>query len=72
MPIEAAPTDTVDPKDADFLSDASLEDTPSPTGEKPRKHSTARDLLKHAGAWVGDDLQERLDEVYATRGIARF
>lgn len=28
----------------------------------------ARSLLKHAATWAGDDLEERLQEVYATRG----
>ncbi|SPE25935.1 hypothetical protein SBA2_270045 [Acidobacteriia bacterium SbA2] len=35
-------------------------------------HSTARSLLKFAGTWVGDDLEERLAEVHAWRGRARF
>ena len=34
--------------------------------------STARSLLKFAGTWVGDDLEERLQEVYAWRGRAAF
>jgi len=34
--------------------------------------STARSLLRFAGTWVGDDLEERLSEVYAWRGRARF
>lgn len=34
--------------------------------------STAASLLKYAGIWVGDDLEERLQEVYANRSKARF
>ena len=34
--------------------------------------STARALLKHVGTWVGDDWEELLAEVYATRGKTRF
>jgi transcriptional regulator with XRE-family HTH domain len=34
--------------------------------------SSARSLLKYAGTWVGDDLEERLREVYAWRGRAAF
>jgi len=34
--------------------------------------STARSLLKYAGTWDGDDLEERLREVYENRGKARF
>jgi hypothetical protein len=40
-----------------------------PPEERP---STARSLLKYAGTWVGDDLQERLREVYANRSKAKF
>jgi hypothetical protein len=36
------------------------------------KHSTARSLLKFAGTWLGDDLEERLSEVRAWRGRACF
>jgi hypothetical protein len=34
--------------------------------------STARSLLKFAGTWEGDDLEECLKLVYATRSKARF
>jgi hypothetical protein len=37
-----------------------------------REPSTARSVLKHAGTWEGDDLEERLAEVYATRSKAKF
>ena len=37
------------------------------TGYIPR-HSSARSLLKYAGKWAGDDLEECLKEVYAIRG----
>jgi len=29
-------------------------------------------ILKHAGKWVGDDFDECLDLVYASRGKAQF
>ena len=38
-------------------------------------NSTGRSLLEHLktiGQWSGDDLQECLELVYATRGKARF
>lgn len=38
-------------------------------------NSTGRSLLEHLktiGKWEGDDLQECLDLVYATRGKAKF
>jgi hypothetical protein len=36
------------------------------------KRSTARALLKHAGTWKGDDLEQCLKEVYAARGETEF
>jgi D-alanyl-D-alanine carboxypeptidase len=36
--------------------------------ESPENQSTASSLLKYAGTWEGDDLQECLDMVYDTRG----
>jgi len=46
-----------------------------PLGQQPVQrtgNSTARSLLKFAGTWVGDDLEERLQEMYAWRGRAAF
>lgn len=34
--------------------------------------STAKDLLKFAGTWHGDDLEECLNEVYKSRGETTF
>jgi hypothetical protein len=34
--------------------------------------SSARSLLKHAGSWVGNDLKNRLREVYATRSKQKY
>ena len=45
---------------------------PQDQGEHPVQRSTGAALLKHAGAWQGDDLKERLREVYETRGKAVF
>ncbi|MGD2092283.1 MAG: hypothetical protein PVH61_39310 [Candidatus Aminicenantes bacterium] len=33
-----------------------------------KNKSTAKDLLKFAGTWHGDDLEECLEEVYKARG----
>ena len=43
-----------------------------PAFRPARGPSTARSLLKHAGTWEGDDLEERLAEVYSTRSKAKF
>jgi hypothetical protein len=34
--------------------------------------SSARSLLKHAGRWVGNDLEKCMKEVYETRGEIEF
>lgn len=34
-----------------------------------RGWSSAASLLKHATGWVGDDLEERLQEVYEARSV---
>jgi hypothetical protein len=39
---------------------------------KPSKRSTADSLLRFAGTWVGDDLEECLKELYATRSRMEF
>jgi hypothetical protein len=36
------------------------------------KRSTAKILLRHAGSWVGGDLEARLAEAYAARARANF
>ena len=36
--------------------------------EDVHPHSSARSLLKYAGKWAGDDLEDCLKEVYAVRG----
>lgn len=45
-------------------------------GERPSfdgpEHTPARSLLVHFGRWVGDDVEELLDEVHRARGKARF
>jgi hypothetical protein len=45
---------------------------------KPKKFqqfyrsASGRSILRHAGKWEGDDLEECLRSVYATRGKAKF
>ncbi len=34
--------------------------------------STASKLLKFAGTWEGDDFEQCLEDVYKTRGEAKF
>ena len=34
--------------------------------------ASGRSILRHAGTWQGDDFDECLESVYATRGKAKF
>ncbi len=34
--------------------------------------ASGRSILRHAGTWEGDDFEECLQSVYATRGKAKF
>jgi len=47
-------------------------DEPYPGVPANQRPSTGASLLKYAGTWVGDDLQDRLDEVYRSRSEAKF
>ncbi len=53
-----------------------LPDDPTPASpEQPplfRPASTASSLLKYAGTWAGDDLEECLQIVYDNRGPLEF
>jgi hypothetical protein len=40
-----------------------------PTDQRP---STGNSLLKYAGTWAGDDLNDMLDLVHKTRSLAKF
>ena len=49
------------------------EPQPKNTGkDSMNKESSTQDLLKFAGTWQGDDLEECLEAVYQTRGEATF
>jgi hypothetical protein len=51
-----------------------LADEPEATSSKPPafRPASGRSVLRHAGTWAGNDLEERLKEVYANRSKARF
>lgn len=40
--------------------------------QKPYRPASGRSILRHAGTWAGDDFEECLEQVYATRGKAKF
>jgi hypothetical protein len=71
-----------DQRDSRRETSPSLEERGTPAirsasnGDRPSfdgpEHTPARSLLVHFGRWVGDDVEELLDEVHRTRGKARF
>ena len=42
------------------------------TTTKPYRPASGRSILRHAGTWAGDDYDECLQSVHATRGKAKF
>jgi hypothetical protein len=38
----------------------------------PHRKGSGKSVLRHVGKWVGDDLPECLEMVYASRGAAKF
>jgi hypothetical protein len=38
----------------------------------PSRLGSGKSILRHAGKWVGDDLEECLEMVYSSRGEAEF
>ena len=79
--IESSP-DTILAETLDFLRFLKTKETPTPpqpsipeSATYKRVNSTGRSLLEHLktiGKWEGDDLEECLRLVYATRGKAKF
>ncbi|WP_414545042.1 DUF2281 domain-containing protein [Nostoc sp. CCY0012] len=61
------------------VSPVKLEDTQqlpesnsTENSQLPYRPASGRSILRHAGTWEGDDFQECLQSVYATRGKAKF
>jgi hypothetical protein len=62
---ESAKKDTLPPQ-------VNSEETPIDSSQLPYRPASGRSILRHAGTWSGDDFQECLQSVYATRGKAKF
>ncbi|WP_448270526.1 DUF2281 domain-containing protein [Nostoc sp. DSM 114159] len=80
--IESTP-DTILAETLDFIRFLKTKETQqtqsvsevAPSAAHTTVNSTGRSLLEHLktiGKWEGDDLQECLELVYATRGKAKF
>ncbi|MFN6518299.1 MAG: DUF2281 domain-containing protein [Nostoc sp. CreGUA01] len=52
------------------LSDS--RETPSEQEQLTYRPASGRSILRHAGTWEGDDFEECLQVVYATRGETKF
>jgi hypothetical protein len=50
-----------------FRSPAKAQDS-----KPPYRKGSGKSILRHVGKWVGDDLPECLEMVYASRGLAKF
>jgi hypothetical protein len=49
-----------------------LNETSTDNSQQSYRPASGRSILKHVGTWAGDDLEECLQSVYATRGKAKF
>jgi hypothetical protein len=57
------------------LEPTSLTDSTETLDDKEQltyRPASGRSILRHAGTWSGDDFEECLQAVYATRGKAKF
>ncbi|RUR75998.1 DUF2281 domain-containing protein [Chlorogloeopsis fritschii PCC 9212] len=48
------------------------QEKPTDNSQLPYRPASGRSILRHAGTWAGDDFDECLQSVYATRGKAKF
>ncbi len=49
-----------------------LNKTSTDNSQQSYRPASGRSILKHVGTWAGDDLEECLQSVYASRGKAKF
>jgi hypothetical protein len=61
-----------DPKSDTHKSVQSTGRSLASESQQPYRSASGRSILRHAGKWSGDDLEECLRAVYATRGKAKF
>ncbi|MEN9519849.1 MAG: hypothetical protein RLZZ381_2437 [Cyanobacteriota bacterium] len=69
-------SDTLLTETLDFLrflkTKQDLEKPKIAESQQSYRPASGRSLIRHAGTWAGDDLEECLRAVYATRGKAKF
>lgn len=61
--VKSLPTETEAPQ---------TKETSTEIFQQTYRPASGRSILRHAGTWAGDDFEECLQSVYASRGKARF
>lgn len=56
----------------EFIPLTDSTETSSDQEQLTYRPASGRSILRHAGTWEGDDFEECLQSVYATRGKAKF
>jgi Protein of unknown function (DUF2281) len=72
--IESSP-DTILTETLDFLLFLQAKETPNKKQSEEQltyRPASGKSILRHAGTWEGEDFEECLQSVYATRGKAKF
>ncbi|MBD2303375.1 DUF2281 domain-containing protein [Nostoc sp. FACHB-190] len=62
----------IQPEAADSNTQNQLHENSTDNSQIPYRPASGRSILRHAGTWAGDDFDECLQSVYATRGKAKF
>jgi len=67
--IQSLPTES---EAAESTEQPHSKHTSTDASQLPYRPASGRSILRHAGTWAGDDFEECLRLVYATRGKAKF
>ncbi len=62
----------LEPSKLESIPKTSSTETPGDKEQLTYRPASGRSILRHAGTWSGDDFEECLQFVYATRGKAKF
>lgn len=62
----------IQPETAGYNPQNQPHENSTDSSQLPYRPASGRSILRHAGTWAGDDFDECLKSVYATRGKAKF
>ncbi|KYC37807.1 hypothetical protein WA1_04660 [Scytonema hofmannii PCC 7110] len=62
----------LEPVQQEFIPVTDSTETAGDKEQLTYRPASGRSILRHAGTWEGDDFEECLQSVYATRGKAKF